>query len=244
MDKKFLKEHFNKLCLSNYELIRGEVKGIALYFTGLGHASQPGNDMIAAPVCAENGILYILPFYNLWCWMNKKTVNYVDTIIDTAIELYGLKKDLPIGIYGGSMGGHNAFQYAIKSKYRIVAEDLLCPCCNIEYELAFSTNTIFRSYFESLLDDTDDFAAYARENSPVNIVDKLPKIPYRFAVGLKDNVLYPAMHSDLMIERMIAAGHDVSRCDYPDVAHCNLPHADRITEHKWLCEKILEAANG
>ena len=231
MDKRFLRNHFNKLCLSNAELITGKIKGIALYFTGLGHTSQPANDMVAAPVCAENGILYILPFYNPWCWMNKKTVEYVDTIVDTAMELYGIPKDAPVGIYGGSMGGHNTFIYSTKSKHRIVAAAMLCPCCNMEYEIAYSTITIFRSYFESATCDTDDFKAYMHDNSPINMVDKLPKIPYLFAVGLKDTVLVPSMHSDLMIERMNVAGHEVERIDYPDVAHCNLPHRDRIAIH-------------
>ncbi len=241
MDKKFLKERFNKLCLSNIDLIKGEIKGIALYFTGLGHATQPANDMVAAPVCAENGILYILPFYNPWCWMNKKTVEYVDTLVETAMELFGIPKDAPVGIYGGSMGGHNTFHYAIKSKHRIVAADVLCPCCNMEYEMAYSTNTLFRSYFEAALEDTDDFEKYIHENSPVNMVEKLPKIPYRFVVGLKDLVLVPSQHSDLMIARMLESGHEVERIDFPEVAHCNLPHRDRINEHKWLCEKILNS---
>ena len=130
MDKQFIKEHFGKHCATNIELIRGEIRGIALYFTGLGHKHYLGNDMAAAPVCAENGILYILPYYNTWCWMNKTTVRYVDTIIDTAIELYGIAPDVPVGIYGGSMGDYNTFHYAIKSKYKIVAADVLCPCCS------------------------------------------------------------------------------------------------------------------
>lgn len=232
------------MCNTNIDLIRGEIKGIALYFTGLGHRHALGNDMAAAPVCAENGILYILPYYNSWCWMNKKAVKYIDAIIDTAIELYGISPDVPVGLYGGSMGGYNIFHYSIKSKYKIVAADLLCPCCNMEYELYCNENTLFRTYFDSALEDTDDFETYVRENSPVNMVDKLPKIPYRFAVGLKDTALVVSQHSDLMIERMRAAGYDVTRVDYPEVAHCNLPHADRIEEHRWLCARMLEAANG
>ncbi len=240
MDKQFLKSYFHKLCLSNIDLINGEIKGITLYFTGLGHASQPMNDMVAAPICAESGILYILPFYNPWCWMNEKTVKYIDAIIDTAKELYNIKNDVPVGIYGGSMGGHNTFIYLTKSKHKIVAAATLCPCCNMEYEMSYSTNTIFRSYFESAIEDTDNFKAYMHENSPVNMADKLPKIPYLFAVGLKDTVLVPSMHSDLMIARMLENGHDVERIDYPEVAHCNLPHRDRIAIHKWLSEKILK----
>ena len=152
MDKQFIKSHFNKICASNVELIRGEIRGIVLYFTGLGHKHALGNDMAAAPVCAENGILYILPYYNSWCWMNKKTVKYIDTIVDTAIELYNINPNVPVGLYGGSMGGYNIFHYSIKSKYKIVAADMLCPCCNMEYELYCNENTLFRTYFESALE--------------------------------------------------------------------------------------------
>ena len=66
------------------------------------------------------------------------------------------------------------------------------------------------------------------------------KIPL-FAVGLKDTVLVPSMHSDLMIEKMLENGHEVERIDYPEVAHCNLLHRDRISVHKRLCEKILNS---
>ncbi len=241
MDKQYLKTHLNRACLSNIDLIDGEIKGIALYFTGLGHASVPTTDMVAAPFCAEKGILYILPFYNPWCWMNKRTVNYVDAIVDCAKELYNLDANIPVGIYGGSMGGYNTFHYALKSKHRIVAADLLCPCCNTEYEMSVNPGLLFRSYFDSAMEDTDDFGTYIKENSPVSMVEKLPKIPYRFAVGLRDTVLAPGAHSLLMIERMTEAGHSVERMDYPEMAHCNISSKQRIEEHRWLCEKIIEA---
>ncbi len=242
MDKQFLKDNFDRLCAHNRGLIDGEIRGIAFYFTGHGHKHELGSDMIAAPLCAAEGILYILPYYNSQCWMNDMTVRYMDAFLDEAIERFGIDRDVPIGIYGGSMGGYNAFHYAVKSKYKIVAVDVLCPCCNMEYELYCNTHALFHSYYASTMADTDDFTAYIHENSPVNMVEKLPKIPYRFAVGLRDTVLAVAQHSDKMIERMLAAGHDVTRMDYPDVAHCNLPHRDRIEEHRWLCEKMLAAA--
>ena len=161
------------------------------------------------------------------------------------IETYHLKKDIPIGIFGSSMGGYSALTYPLHSKYKFSCIDLNCPCCNMEYELFEHKQTsLTRSYFESAMADCEDFSAYIRKNSPLNRIADLPKIPYRFAVGLKDTTLVVSQHSDLMIERMLAAGHDVTRMDYPEVAHCNLPHADRIAEHKWLCEKMLEAANG
>lgn len=238
MDKKFMAEHFDKLCLTNYEFIKSEIKGIAIYLSGLGHVINLPADGEVGPFCAENSILYIYPFLNPQCWMNRRAVMQTDAIIDCAIERYNLSKDVPVGIYGGSMGGYSTFHYAIKSKHNIVAADLNCPCCNIEFEIFNNQNSVLRSYYESAIDDTDDFKAYAFENSPINMVDKLPKIPYRMVVGLKDNVLIPSQHGLLMAEKMSNAGLDVERIDMPAVAHCNLTYTDKINEFRWLCDKI------
>ncbi|MBQ6614397.1 MAG: hypothetical protein IIX18_03660 [Clostridia bacterium] len=239
MDKKFMAEHFDKLCLTNYALIKGEIKGIAIYLSGLQHVINIPVDNEVAPLCAEKSILYIYPFLNPQCWMNSRAVKHADAIIDCAIERYNLRKDIPVGIYGGSMGGYGTFHYAIKSKHNIVAADLNCPCCNIEFELFANQNSVLRTYFESAIDDTDDFYAYVKENSPVNMVDKLPNIPYRMLVGLKDNVLIPSQHGLLMAERMLEAGLDIERIDMPTMGHCNFSVNDKFNEFRWLCDKIL-----
>ena len=195
--------------------------------------------MDVAPFCAENSILYIYPYLNPQCWMNSRAVMQADAIIDCAIERFGVDKNIPVGIYGGSMGGYSTFHFVTKTKHNVVAADVNCPCCNMEFEMYCNQLPIRQTYFESSLDDTDDFEKYIAENSPVNMVDKLPKIPYRFAVGLKDNILVPSQHSILMTDRMIAAGHDVERVDYPAMAHCNLTYQEKLTEFTWLCNKIL-----
>lgn len=239
MDKEFLTEHFDKLAHNNRALIKGEIRGILLYFRGCGYTLNPTMDTCGYEMCAENGILFLFPQYNPWCWMNKRTVRFLDAMLDVAIKMYDLPKDIPVGIYGGSMGGYNTFHYAVKSKYRIVAACANCPCCNMEYECFNGNNSILRTYYESALEDTDDFRTYVHENSPLNMVEKLPKIPYRVAVGLKDDILYPALHSLPMIERMLAAGHDVTRIDFPEMKHCNYTNTDRIADQKWVVDKIL-----
>ena len=241
MDKKFMAEYFDRLCLNNYNTVKKPIKGIVIYLSGLNHVVAPSADMEMAPLCAENSILYIYPFLNPQCWMNSRAVMQADALLDCAIEKFGLDKNIPIGIYGGSMGGYSTFHFVTKSKHNIVAADLNCPCCNMEFEVFCSQNSICRTYFESSLDDTDDFYTYVKENSPVNMVEKLPKIPYRFSVGLKDTILIPSQHSMLMIERMLEAGHDVLRIDYPTVAHCNLTYKDKAAGFEWLFEKVFNA---
>lgn len=239
MDKKFLKENFDKHCLHNFKLLKTPIKGIVIYLSGCGHVVTPSRDLEVGPFCAENSILYLYPLCNPHCWMNNRALKQVEATIECAMELFGIQSDIPIGLHGGSMGGYSAFHYALKSKYNIVAVDLNCPCCNMEYEIYCNQLAIIRTYYESAIDDTDDFNSYVRENSPVNMVEKLPKIPYRFAVGLNDTVLIPSQHSSLMIEKMLGEGHDVIRVDYPSVAHCNLTFENKIEGFSWLCEKVL-----
>lgn len=240
MDKRALIEHFDKVAHNNRALIKGDIRGIMLFFRGLGYALNAEIDTCSYEMCAENGVLFIFPQYNPTCWMNQKTVNYVDAIVDAAIEINGLDDRIPVGISGGSMGGYCAFHYAMKSKHNIVALGANCPCVNMEYETYTSSLPVMRTYFESSLEDTDDFAPYVRENSPLNMVEKLPRIPYRVSIGMKDATLYPTLHAIPMVEKMIAAGHDVTRVDYPEMGHCNYSNEERVKEHKWVVEKITE----
>lgn len=240
MDKQFLSEHFDSFAATNYEMIAGEVRGIILRFHGLDHKVNLTNDMICAPQCAKNGILYLYPYYRPWAWMNQATVAFVDALLDIAIERFRLKKDIPIGIFGSSMGGYSAFIFAEKSTHKVVCADVNCPCCNMEYELYCNKNNILHTYFDSAMDSCEDFSAYVKENSPINRIDRLQRIPYRFAVGMIDSTLAPAQHSLLMIEKMQAAGLDVTEERYPKVGHCNLGPEGFAAEHQWLIDKILE----
>lgn len=240
MDKKALAENFDKLAFNNRALIKDKIRGILLYFRGHGYRLNPPVDSAGYEMCAENGILFLFPQYNPCCWMNKKTVRYIDAIIDAAIEENGLAPDIPVGIYGGSMGGYNTFHYSMKSKHRIVAACANCPCVNMEYEVFVNNLGLITTYFDSAMDDTDDFRTYVYENSPLNMVEKLPKIPYRIIVGHKDTTLYPEMHSVPMIKRMAAAGHNVERVDFPNMGHCNFTKNDLVDQQKWVVEKILQ----
>ena len=239
MDKKFLAAHYDRFCCTNAEILHGEIRGIILYFNGLGHIVNPGPDMIDAPAAAERNILYITPCYNPWSWMNRETVDFVDMLVEIAMEKWKIPKDAPVGLYGGSMGGYSVFHYAMKSRHNVVAGDLNCPACNMEYEVYVNKNTVLHTYYESAMSSCDDFEAYVRDNSPINMIGKLKRIPYRFAVGLKDTALAPSQHSFKMIPLLRDAGYEVDVVEYPQAGHCNIGAEARRDEHAWLMAKML-----
>ena len=239
MDKKFLAAHYDRFCCTNVESIHGEIRGIILYFNGLGHIVNPGPDMIDAPAAAARNLLYITPYYNPWSWMNRETVAFVDLLVEIAMEQWKIPTDAPIGLYGGSMGGYSVFHYAAKSRHNVVAGDLNCPACNLEYEVYCNRNSILHTYYESSMAYCDDFDAYVRENSPINMIGILRKMPYRFAVGLKDTALEPSQHSFKMISLLREAGFEVDVAEYPLAGHCNIGADARRAEHEWLMSKML-----
>ena len=79
------------------------------------------------------------------------------------------------------MGGYSVFHYAVESKHNIVAGDLNCPACNLEYEIYCNRTPILTSFFGSAMAYCDDFDTYVHEHSPLNMIGKLKKYP----IGLR-----------------------------------------------------------
>ena len=240
MDKAFLKAHFERFCYTNGELLHGDIHGVALCFTGLGHIANPSEDMAEAPAAAERNILYITPCYNPWSWMNRETVGFVDMLVEIAMEKWDIPKDAPVGVYGRSMGGYSVFHYAMQSRHNVVAGALNCPACNMEYEVYVGgIEAITRAYYTSAMGHCDDFAAYVRDNSPLNLVGRLKRIPYRFAVGMQDPLLAPSQHSLKLAPLLRDAGYAVEVVEYPRAGHCNIGADGLRAEHEWLFAKML-----
>ena len=156
------------------------------------------------------------------------------------MDEWQLKSDARLGLYGGSMGGYSVFHYAMQSRHNIVAGDLNCPCCNLEYEVLCNKNSILHTLFEATMGYCDDFTAFLHDNSPVNMVGRLKRIPYRFAVGMQDGVLAPSQHSMKLIPLLRAAGYTVDVAEYPHAGHCNIGAEARAAEHAWLMDKMFE----
>ena len=85
-------ENLHQFAYSSDKLISGDIKGIVLYFGGLGSQGMYGEPSYEAERLAKLGIVYVIPYYNPWAWMNKCTIEFVDKIIDIIIEKYIWRK--------------------------------------------------------------------------------------------------------------------------------------------------------
>ena len=136
MEKIITYDTLRSFAYSNDKLIKGEIKGIVLDFYGLGgmhmHHSDPGD----AVEYTENGILFVVPYYNPWCWMNKDAVDYTDEIIDVLAEKYSLSDNIKIASTGGSMGGLSALVYCAYAKRT--------PCACVTFPSILQSELTFR----------------------------------------------------------------------------------------------------
>src|ERR1035437_9467342 len=81
----------------NEDILEKPIRGIVLDFHGL----NGGLEMVAdnsgfAVRCAQNGALYVFPYYGPWSWMNEIAVKTVNEIIDAIFDKYSLDDNLPI----------------------------------------------------------------------------------------------------------------------------------------------------
>ena len=117
MEKIITYENLSQFAYSNDKLIEGEIRGIVLSFYGLGgtamHSVPPGD----AAECAAKGIVYLIPYCNPWCWMNRQSVDYVDEVVAVICHRYSLDPStVKIVSTGGSMGGLSALVYCAYAK--------------------------------------------------------------------------------------------------------------------------------
>ena len=75
MEKIINYDNLRKFAYSNDKLIEGKIKGILLYFGGLNGFKMFDTDPANAIEYAEKGIVYVVPYYNPWCWMNRSAVS-------------------------------------------------------------------------------------------------------------------------------------------------------------------------
>ena len=123
MEKIITCENLRSFSYSNDHLIKGEVRGIALNFFGLGGDAMFSEDGERGTRLAEKGIIYVNPYYNPWSWMNRQTVDFVDEIVDVLFRKYSLSDDCPVISVGDSMGGLASIVYAAYAKRTPAAVD-------------------------------------------------------------------------------------------------------------------------
>lgn len=227
MEKIINYNNLRNFCYSNDLCINGEIKGIVLDFVGLGgmkmHDSDPGD----ALELAEKGIMYVIPYYNPWCWMNMQTVKFVDEIIVVLCERYNLNGEtVKIVSTGGSMGGLCALVYCAYAKITPCSCVTNCPVCDLAYhytERPDLPRTLYSAFGE--YDGTMENAL--KSCSPLHLVEKMPNIPYTIFHCEEDKSVNLEKHSLRFVEEMQKA-HSIVLKTVPLRGHCDLSAETRV----------------
>ena len=91
MEKIITAENIRSFAYVNENAVKGNVRGIVLQFTGLGNQQRYANETLEGEYYGAEGLLYVIPYNNPWCWMNRQAVDFVDEIIDVLAEKYNLE---------------------------------------------------------------------------------------------------------------------------------------------------------
>ena len=220
MEKIITYDTLRKFAYSNDRLIKGEIKGIVLYFAGLGNTAMYDKDPGDALEFAEKGIVFVRPYCNPWAWMNRQAVAYTDEIISVLCEKYGLNDTVKIVSTGRSMGGLSAFVYCAYAKITPIACVANCPVCDLPYhftERPDLPSTLYSAFGEY----EGDMQSAMQSCSPLHLVERMPDISYTVFHCTGDKSVAIDKHTEPFVRAMEKA-HNIQFNVVPLRGHCDL----------------------
>lgn len=194
------------------------VRALCLTFPGLGNMEMRQAPDFTDFKRAHDGVLFIYPFVNPWCWMNAATVAFVDEIVDVLMEKYSLAA-CPLLVRGGSMGGYSALAYSMFSKHRISGVIANCPVTDPLYHLTERPD--LPRTMHSAMGTYEDITELLKERSPNHHPEKLQNCKYLIVHGFKDKSVNKEAHSDTLVPLMKKLGLNLTYLEDETMAHCN-----------------------
>ena len=236
MEKIINYENLRNFAYSNDKIIKGDIRGIVLNFYGLGGMTIYDFDLGDAKEYAEKGIIYVIPYYNPWCWMNQQTVEYVDEIVEVICKKYNLDKSVKIVSTGGSMGGLSALVYCAYAKITPCACITNCPVCDLVYhytERPDLPRTLYSAFgtYEGAMEEA------LKSCSPLHLVEKMPNISYTVFHCEEDKAVNLQKHSLRFVEKMKKA-HRIVLKNVPLRGHCDLSAEARVEYKNCIINSI------
>ena len=214
-------ENLRNFAYSNDKICKGEVKGIVLFFYGLGCTDIKEDNTDEGKFFAGHGIIYIIPYLNPWNWMNAAAVKYTDKIIDVIMKKYNLPQNIPIVSSGLSMGGLACLVYSAKAKITPVADVANCPVCDLPYHYTERPD-LPRTLLSAFGDMDLPLDEALKTASPLHMTDKMPDIDYYIYCCEKDDAVNCDKHGKRFTDKMRKNGFRVIFRFIPDRGHCKL----------------------
>lgn len=231
MNRFISQDNLHHFCTTNEKWLKGDIKKLVIEFPGHdgnsclgGNLETPYKISYFAETLGENGILSVFAFPGPWSWMRRISFDTIEQVIDCIFEKYSLPSDIPIVLMGGSMGGHGALMYSLKTSRKITACAVSCPACDLYALSQDKTYPFFcASVYLAFADCDGDFETILKAQSPLYNADKLPRIPYFMIVCDSDAVIPCDVHALPFLEKMREAGHNIRTITAEGKGHCEHP---------------------
>lgn len=207
----------DKFAWLGIEYVKPPISGIVLRFPGLGSSGMKSDPDLWELEWGQSGALTVLPYQDPWGWMNSSVQNFTDDLVEAIRHRHQLAPEVPLLSTGGSMGGHAALLYSMKSRHRVAACMALWPVCDLPFhyteriDLPRTLHHAFGSY--------EDIAVQLREHSPLHQVGAMPNIPYLLIHGERDQAVKKEAHSDPMVAAMRQRHLQVEYVERPKLGH-------------------------
>ena len=208
------------------------IREVAVDIQGLnaGHTYKTEPELQDKQLGAQ-GVLVVRPYSGPWNWMSYETIETIDQVLDAVYDKYDLPADTPLVLFGRSMGGVGALNYAHYGKHPVSAVAVNCPVTNLSYhctERPDCAATIYRAY--NYYDCSVEEAV--AQHDPMQFIDELPKVPYFFVAGDADVSVNKGVHSDVYVPLMREKGYDVTYLEVPGMAHVDLlKHPEALKQY-------------
>ncbi|MBF0244488.1 MAG: prolyl oligopeptidase family serine peptidase [Planctomycetes bacterium] len=167
-------------------------------FPGLGSTEMRSGLDMEALENLEQGVLYVSPYVNPWNWMNQKTVEFVDMLLESVTKSLKIE-GIPLITVGGSMGGYSALAYPMFSKLMFSASMAFCPVCDLHHSYS-ERDDIPRTLCDAF--GYGDIGELLKERSPLHNVARMPDLKYLIVHGSRDKLVSKAAHSDKLVRAM------------------------------------------
>ncbi len=221
MEKIITYETLRSFAYVNDNVCTRPIRGIVLSFFGLGGDEMYSEETEDGKFYGEKGILYVIPYYNPWAWMNRQAVAYTDEIIDVLFNKYSLPDTTPVISTGGSMGGLSALVYTRYAARTPAACITNCPVCDAVFHYTERPD-LPRTFYSALFGYEGTLEDALKKISPLHLAGEMPRVPYVVYHCDEDRAVNITLHSEHFVSAMTELGHVVTFTVCHDRNHCDL----------------------
>jgi len=208
----------DKVAWLGLDFLKPPITAIMLRFAGLGYTGMKSELDGFEIELSHAGVLTVVVYHDPWGWMNPRTQNLVNDVVEAIRLQHHLGPEIPLFSTGGSMGGHAALLYSLKSRHKVAACMAVCPVCDLPYH--YTERPDLPRTMHHAFDNYENIDAALREHSPLHQVHALPDIPYLILHSPKDPAVKKEAHSDPMVAAMRQRNLNVDYLICPLMVHC------------------------